>query len=125
MGNGIKSLYATKQPEMLRALIGYELTQDFTAFCKQQVISIEDVINGNYSAEDLRMNVAEKFATAVGLSAVDEKNLETVRAFVMKLGAEIGATFDNLWVHGDDKRLEKIAELRLMREDTRSGGVDR
>lgn len=41
-----KILYNTKQPEMLRALVGEEITADFTEFCKQQVISVEDVLNG-------------------------------------------------------------------------------
>ena len=109
-----KVLYATKQPEMLRALIGEDLTRDFTEFCKQQVISVEDAIQGNYTSRDLEMNVSEKYATAVGLSAVDEKNLITVRNFVAKLGAEILSTFENLWIHGDNKRLEKIAEIKLM-----------
>lgn len=118
-----KVLYATKQPEMLRALIGEDLTRDFTEFCKQQVISVEDVINGNYTSRDLEMNVAEKFATAVGLSAVDEKNLETVRNFVLKMGAEICGTFENLWIHGDDRRAEKIVELRM--KELQEGGIGR
>lgn len=108
-----KVLYATKTPEMLRALIDEELTYDFCAFCRQQVISIEDVIKGNYTHRDLDMNPAEKYATAVGLSAVDEQNLETVRNFVSNLGPEIRATFDTLWTRGDEKRLEKIAELKI------------
>lgn len=122
-------LYATKQPEMLRALVGEEITREFVEFCRQQVISIEDVVSGNYTTQDLEMNLAEKYATAVGLSAVDEKNLEVVRNFVTKMGAEIRATFDNLWIHGDEKRLEKIAELQAMQlvesGNRRQGGMDR
>jgi len=37
-----KVLYATKQPEMLRALIGEELTYDFVEFCKQKEVIIEE-----------------------------------------------------------------------------------
>ena len=119
-----KVLYATKQPEMLRALIGEDLTREFAQFSKQQVIGIDDVINGNYTKQDLEMNLAEKYATAVGLSAVDDENVETVRAFISKLGAaEILSSFDQLWCHGDPKRLERIAEFRLM--DLSEGGMDR
>ena len=107
-----KMLYSTKSPEMLRALIGEDLTTDFTEFCRYQVITVEDVIKGNYTERDLEMNIAEKSATAVGLSVVDEENLEVVREFVNKLGAEVLAIFDNLWIKGDEKRLERIAELR-------------
>ncbi len=118
-----KVLYATGQPEMLRALIGEELTRDFTAFTRQRVITVEDVLNGNYTEEDLEMNTAQKFATAVGLSSVDDSNLLTIRNFVMKLGPEIGATFDSLWSHGDESRLEKIAELKMV--ELSEGGMSR
>ncbi len=108
-----KVLYKTKQPEMLRALIGEALTKDFIAFTKQQVISVEDVIKHNYSARDLEMNVSQKFATAVGLSSVDYLNFEVVRNFMKQLGAEPRAAFESIWAHGDERRLEKIAELKI------------
>ena len=60
------------------------------------------------------MNTAERYATAVGMSAVDENNVEIVRKFVSKMGAEICATFDNLWIYRNEERLEKIAELKDM-----------
>ena len=108
-----KVLFQTRTPEMLRSLVGEEITADFTSFCRQQVITVQDVINGNYTNRDLEMNLSEKFATAVGLSSVDEKNLRRVREFVKLLGPEICATFDTLWIHGDEKRLEIIAEIKL------------
>ena len=122
-----KVLYATKQPEMLRALIGEDLTKDFVAFCKQQVITVDDVINRRYTRKDLEMSLDERFATAVGLSSVDEKNLEMVRNFVSKLGGEVRGTFDSLWIHGDEERAEKIAELNLkdLEASSRNTGMDR
>ena len=108
-----KVLFQTKSPEMLRALVGEEITKDFARFARQQVITVQDVISGNYTQNDLEMNISEKFATAVGLSIVDEANLVTIRNFLKLLGKEIVATFDSLWIHGDEKRLEKIAELKL------------
>lgn len=108
-----KVLYATEKPEMLRALVGEDLTKDFVEFCKQKVITVEDVINNNYNDSDIKISVSEKYATAVGLSSVDENNLEVVREFVYKLGAEIGATFDSIWAHGDEIRLEKLVEIKM------------
>ena len=108
-----KLLYKTKQPEMLRALIGDELTRDFSAFAKQQIISVEDVINHNYSARDLEMDVSQKFATAVGLSSVDDEHFEVVRDFMKQVGAEARAAFESMWTHGDEKRLEKLAEVQM------------
>ena len=119
-----KVLYKTKQPEMLRALIGDELTKDFVAFTKEQVLTVEDVINHNYTDEDLRMNTSQKFATAVGLSSVDSEHFDVVREFMRHVGAEPRAAFESMWAHGDEKRLEKIAEAR-MTDNILQGGARR
>ena len=108
-----KALWAVGNPSMLRSLIGEELTNDFMAFCRQQVITVEDVVKGNYNKSDLEMNLDEKFATAIGLSSCEEKDLGVVREFVGKLGAEIQATFDVLWTHGEEDRIEQIAKLKM------------
>lgn len=108
-----KVLYATKKPEMLRSLIGKDLTKDFIAFCTQRVISIEDVLKENYTEEDLKMDTSKKYITIVNLSLADEENIEVVRDFVAKLGRELLATFDLLWTHGNEARLEKLQELKL------------
>jgi len=108
-----KMLYMTGQPEMIRGLVGEEVTYDFVNFCREQVITIEDVINNNYTEEDLNMSLSEKYVTSLGLSSVSEEHIEIVRSFVEKLGPEIVATFDNIWTHGDEHRLERIAGLRV------------
>ena len=119
-----KLLYKTKQPEMLRSLIGEDLTRDFAAFVKQQVISVKDVINHNYSNRDLEMDVSQRFATAVGLSSVDDEHFEIVRDFMKQIGAEPRAAFESMWAHGDEKRLERIAELQ-MADSLSQGGIRR
>ena len=119
-----KLLYKTKQPEMLRALIGEELTRDFTAFASRQVISVEDVINHNYSSRDLEMDVSQKFATAVGLSSVDDEHFEVVRDFMKQVGAEPRAAFESMWTHGDERRLERLAEVQ-MADSLSQGGIRR
>ena len=119
-----KFLYKTKQPEMLRALIGDDLTRDFIAFARQQVISVEDVINHNYSSRDLEMDVSQKFATAVGLSSVDDEHFEVVRDFMKQVGAEPRAAFESMWSRGEARRLEKIAEVQ-MADSLSQGGVRR
>lgn len=109
-----KMLYSTRNPEMLRALVGEDITREFVAFCNQEVITLDDVLNGNYNYRDIDyLNTAERYATIIGLTQVDEENLEKVRDFAISLGAEFGAIFDSLWVHGDESRLEKLAEIKL------------
>ena len=108
-----KVLYETRKPEMLRSLVGEEITREFTMFCRQRVITIEDVLNDNYTEEDLRMDTGEKYNTAVGLSSVSIEHFEKVRDFVKRLGSEICATFETLWARGIEERLEKIQEIKL------------
>jgi len=108
-----KMLYSTGKPEMLRALVGEDITREFCQFCNQRVITLEDVINGNYTERDLEMNTSEIYATVVGLTQVDEENFMKVREFVLKLGGEPCTLFESLWTHGDEVRMEIVAETRL------------
>ena len=108
-----KILYKTNNPMMLRSLVGEEITRDFIDFCKEKVITLEDVINGNYTDDDLIMDTSKKYNTAVHLSSVNFEQVEIVREFVKKLGSETCALFDTLWSKGIDERLEKIQEIKL------------
>lgn len=119
-----KVLYKTKNPYMLKALIGEELTMDFVSFVSRSIIKLEDVLNHNYTDEDLLMDVSEKFATAAGLSTVGEEDFEVVREFMKKIGAEPKAAFESMWAHGDEKRLEYLLELKMM-EQKEQGGITR
>ena len=119
-----KMLYKTGSPEMLRALVGEDITREFVEFCIQPVITLDDVINGNYTDRDIQtLNTAERYATTMGLTQVDDDNLEKVRGFVTGLGAEFGAVFDALWTHGDESKLERLAEAKLA--EMPGGGIRR
>ena len=109
-----KMLYATGNPEMLRALVGEDITREFVQFCKQKVITLEDVISGSCTDDQIKeLNTAERYATTMGLTRVDETHLTEVRNFVKKIGAEFVAIFDALWTRGEEERLERIAEEKL------------
>lgn len=109
-----KILYKTENPEMLRALVGEDITKEFVEFCNQQVITLEDVINDNYTEQDIQLlNTAERYATTMGLLQVDINNLDKVRSFLSELGNEFCSIFDLKWCHGDEERLELIAETKL------------
>ena len=89
-------LYATGRPEMLRSLIGEDITDEFVQFCRQPVITVDDVMNGNYSDREIEnMDTSQRYATTVGLTQAGAEELETVRAFVSKLGEEFRAVFDS------------------------------
>ena len=109
-----KLLNKTGKVDMLRALIGPELTYDFKCFITQKVITLEDVLNDNY--DNIEMDISSKYATVSGLVRVDEENVEKVRDFVNTLGPEFLSTFDALWTAGNMERLELIASLRKEKE---------
>ena len=99
-----KMLYKTGRPEMLRALIGEDITDEFVQFCNQPVITLEDVLAGDYTEREIRnLNTAERYATTMGLSQAGEDELETVRDFVSKLGEEFRALFESLLTPGEQK----------------------
>ena len=112
-----KILYETGKPEMIRSLVGEDITREFVAFCNQEVLTLEDVLNDNYTDNDIYgLNIAKKYATVIGLTQVDEDNLVKVRSFILsELGEEFCSLFDLQWCHGDEGRLELIAEAKLTR----------
>ena len=112
-----KLLYVTKQPEMLRALVGEELTANFIEFTKINFITLEQVLNHTYDPSYISiMNLSEKYATALNLSSVDEEHFEIVDNFMRLLGKEARAAFESIWAKNDLKRLEIIQEIRLQEQ---------
>ena len=105
-------LYASNNPSTLRAIVGEDLTRDFIYFCQLPTITIEDVLKGNYTEEDLEsMDIGRKLATVSGLVSVDNENMPKVREFAKKLGAEVCKKFEVQWTHGDEERLEQLQEI--------------
>ena len=76
-----------------------------------KIITVKEVIEGNY--KDLKNQIINKYATLIELANVDEENLLEVRNFVIEMGPEFVSLFDNLWIHDDPKRKQKIKELTL------------
>ena len=110
-------LYSSNNPNTLKAIVGEELARDFMYSCQTPTITIEDVIKGNYTEEDLEMDLGRKLATVSGLVQVDEKNMPKVREFVKKLGAEMCKKFEIQWTHGDEERLEQLQEIMIKEQE--------
>lgn len=91
-------LYESNNPNTLKAIVGEEITADFIAFCKLPTITVEDIINENYTEDDIKIDIGRKYATISKLLKVDEKNMPKVRKFVKKLGAEFVKNFDVQWI---------------------------
>ncbi|MBQ9155906.1 MAG: hypothetical protein IJ137_03910 [Eubacterium sp.] len=109
-----RMLYHTGRPDMLRSLVGEEITEEFIAFCRKKVLTLNDVLNHNYDPDHLDMDVSEKYAAAIAMLQAEEKDLDEVRHFVGLLGAEYAALFDILWAGSDKKRLRLILESKAV-----------
>ena len=111
-------LYASNNPSTLKAIVGEDLTRDFIYFCQLPTITIEDVLKGNYTGEELEeMDLGRKLATVSGLVAVDSENMPKVREFTKKLGAEICKKFEVQWIYGDEERLEQLQEIIMQEQE--------
>ena len=110
-------LYASNNPNTIRAIVGEDLTREFISFCMMPTITIQDVIKENYTEQDLEMDLGRQLATVSGLVRVDDKNMPKVREFVKKLGSEMCKKFEVQWAGGDEERLEQLQELRLMEKE--------
>ena len=119
-------LYASNNPSTLKALVGEDLTIDFIYFCQSPTITIEDVLKGNYTGEELEeMDLGRKLATVSGLVAVDSENMPKVREFTKKLGAEICKKFEVQWTYGDEERLEQLQEIIMQEQEETEKRVSR
>lgn len=108
-------LYASNNPNTLKAIIGEDLTRDFIYFCQTPTITIQDVIKGNYKQEDIdKMDLGEKLATITGLVTVDSENMPKIRNFIKKLGTEMCKKFEVQWTHGNEERLEQLQEIIML-----------
>ena len=111
-------LYASNNPSTLRAIVGEDLTRDFIYFCQLPTITIEDVLKGNYTQEELEeMDLGRKLATVSGLVAVESKDMPKVREFTKKLGAEVCKKFEVQWTHGNEERLEQLQEIIMEEQE--------
>lgn len=107
-----KLLYKTGKPNILSPLIGKELTDQLIWFCKCPIISIEDIINNNYSNKEFKIIDFTTFNTVANLSYVGEENLQVARNFVAQFSIpELTDMFDKLWTRGDEKRSEILNRL--------------
>lgn len=103
-----QALYECNNPNVLRAFIGEELTQDFIKFCKMRLITVEDVLNDRCKVEDVALDSSLRWYTTICLSTVDDENVDKVREFVAGLGKEFLAVFDYEWSKDNDGRIMKL-----------------
>ena len=103
-----KALYECNNPNVLRAFVGKELTHDFIKFSKIKILTVDDIINDNWTEADIPEDSSTKWYTAISLSRVDMEHVDKVREFVKLLGNELLAVFDYEWSKDSDERIIKL-----------------
>jgi len=91
--------------ELIENKVGKEIASSFMAFAENPPLMIEDILDGNYSQEDIPIRFDAKYALALSLRNADMEELPVVREFISKhLGNEILATYDTIWIGDDNER---------------------
>ena len=118
-----KVLYATGNISLLSGLLGEDLTKAFDAFCNSRTISLEDVLNGNYTEADTQLDNNKKYVAALTMSAAPVEHFETVWDFMMKVGPEPCAVFESLWAGDNEERWEIVMEIKNKHRDEREAEI--
>ncbi|MGM9850152.1 MAG: ATP-binding protein [Bacilli bacterium] len=109
-----KILYKTKKPEMIRALVGEKITHEFCKFCNQKIISLGDVLNGNYDHIYLNsLDVQAIYAIIVELCKVDIDKVKLVRDFLNYFGEDYVNVFDLIYCFDSKEKMNIISEMKI------------
>ena len=112
-----KMLYKTNNPILLKGLLGEDVARDFSNFCKNAIITVDDVLNERVTTDDIKsFDIAQKTLCVNSLSQVKDDDLDEVRAFVISMGPELTTLFDKLWLHEDEKRIDRLQEARMVNQ---------
>ena len=84
------------------------------------MLSVEDVIEENYSNADLPGDINERFACVMSLLTADDNQVEKCRSFIRKYcDPEYLQLYDLCWAGNNDDRIMNIAELQEMEKTNR------
>ncbi|MBO5138227.1 MAG: AAA family ATPase [Bacilli bacterium] len=92
-----------------------EWAQEFYNFYNMPTLSVQEIVEKNYSESDLPRDINERFAYVSALLVADEKEVASCREFIKKYcDKEYLQLFDIYWMGNNEKRMELIAELEEM-----------
>lgn len=110
-----KLLQKSGKANMLSGIIGNDLTTEFIEFCQKSIVTLDDVLNGNYDVNMPRMKADDALATLIGLASVNDDNVKKVRDFVKKyMIPEQYQNFVRMWTRGNQERIDTLKEFDMM-----------
>jgi hypothetical protein len=98
--------------ELIENKIGKELTASLLEFARRPMLTLEDVLAGDYTSDDIPAEPDRRLALALAMRYANDRQVRAVREFIDKnLGHENLAAFDLLWVNGDPERAILISNM--------------
>lgn len=92
-----------------------EWAQEFYEFYNMPTLSVQDIVEGNYSQSDLPQDINERFAYVSALLAANEEQVSVCRKFIKEhCDPEYLQLYDIYWIGNDEKRMQKVVELEEM-----------
>ncbi len=122
VGKDVENLLQTSIGSKLRD----EWASEFFDFYNHPTLSVEEVLSGKYSEEDLPHNISEKFGAMAGLLGASPEEVSACRDFVRQhCDPEYVQIYDIYWAGTNAERMEQIAELREMERTKTSEGAEK
>ena len=106
-------LYYTFNPHNLEDILGEEITRDFVEYCGQKVLSVENIVNGDYTDEDVeRLTTKQKYLLIAILCGVADVYLDEVRVFFSKIEKEMFDLFNAFYSDNYKEVIELSEHIR-------------
>ena len=117
-----KVLYKTGKPKLLNGLVGKKITDEFCAFCSVPILTVEDIVGGEYDEEMVSTMSPDRQAAQIAvLSTVSEEHIGEIKEVVSKMNKESRALFDLLWIGNDINRARMIQEMNVTSQENMGG----
>ncbi|MGN0973675.1 MAG: AAA family ATPase [Bacilli bacterium] len=109
IGKDVENLLQVSLSSKLRD----EWAREFFDFYNIPTISVDEVVNKNYTQADLPRNINERFACVTSLLLADLDQVQYCRDFIREnCDPEYLQLYDICWCGNDERRMEKIVELQ-------------
>lgn len=96
----------------LHSKLRHEWAEEFFDFYNNPTLTVEDVVNKNYSKQDLPSNSNERFTYMAALLSANENEVEACRKFIRKhCDPEYLLIYDIAWMGNDQNRAMLIRSL--------------
>ena len=112
-------IYANKgviRREILAADIGPNLAANLLAYAEYPPLSLERVVEGSYTEDDIPQKPDERLALVLNLRYATEEQVECVRQFIQQhLGSENRAIFESVWVGKSEPQARQVVAMDNLR----------